>query len=258
MKHTTLRHVITGTLAGTAVGLAAAFPGAAFADTPGSATTAQTPSTPAVPSHPNCTPADFTQAQQAVETELSDRVTQLNTLLSAVDNTSNHLTPADAQTLQNDISTVELPGIQALQPQVVAQATTCAELRADAHAMVFNFRVYLVMTPQTHLTIVVDDETYIEGRFVTLEPNIASAIQKAQAHGKNVAAAQAAFGDLQNQVTAAQNTTTGLSAQILAQTPQGYPGNHQVFVAALTSTTNAHTDLHAAYGDANQIKTDLS
>ena len=156
----------------------------------------------------------------------------------------------------NDITNVELPGIQALQTQVQS-ATTCAGLRAVARSMVFNYRVYVVMTPQTHLTIVFDDETYIEGVFVNLEPQIATAIQNAQAAGKDVTAAQAAFTDLKSQVSTAQGETSGQSAQILAQTPTGYPGNWQVFLTAAPTPANAHTDLHAAYADAQHIRTDL-
>ncbi len=63
-------------------------------------------------------------------------------------------------------------------------------------------------------------------------------------------AAQAAFTDLKNQVSTAQSATNGESAQILAQTPTGFPGNWQVFLAARTNATNARTDLRAAYGDA--------
>jgi hypothetical protein len=43
----------------------------------------------------------------------------------------------------------------------------------------------------------------------------------------------------------------------LAQTPSGYPGNWQVFLGARTNVTNAHSDLHAAYADAQAIRADL-
>jgi hypothetical protein len=247
--------MMVGVLAGMVTGLIALSPSAAFA-TPGS-TTPGSVSGSNQPSNPLCTPTIFAKAQQQVEMALSGRVTQLDTLLSAVNDTSNHLTPADRQTLQNDISDVELPGIEGLQPQV-QQATTCAQLRAAAHSMVLTYRVYVVMTPQTHLAIVADREIYIEGLFANLEPTIASAIQNAQGHGKNVTAAEAAYSDLQGQVSAAQNATNGLSAQVLAQTPQGAPGNWQVFLAARTSVTIARNDLHTAYADAMQVKTDLA
>jgi hypothetical protein len=255
MKRTTSSRTVAGVLAGMVAGLIAVSPNAAFA-APGSTTPASV-SGSSQPSNPLCTPTIFTQAQQRVETALSGRVTQLNALLSVLNDTSNHLTSADRQMLQNDISNVELPGIEGLQPQV-QQATTCAQLRVAAHSMVFTYRVYMVMTPQTHLAIVADREVYIEGLFVNLEPAIASAIQNAQTHGKDVTAAEAAYNDVQSQVTAAQNATSGLAAQVLAQTPQGAPGNWQVFLAARTSVSNAHNDLHTAYTDAMQVKADLT
>ena len=98
---------------------------------------------------------------------------------------------------------------------------------------------------------------YIEGVFVNLEPRIATAISNAQTAGKDVTAAQAAFNDLQSQVSTAQGATNGESAQILAQTPTGFPGNWPVFLAGRTNATNAHTDLHAAYVDAQHIRADL-
>ena len=207
-------------------------------------------------SAPACSASAFAAAQQKVETALSDRVTQLNKLLGAVDNSSNHLTPSDKTTLTNDISTVELPGIEALQPQVQS-ATTCAELRTDAHSMVYNFRVYIVMTPQTHLTIVLDDESYIIGQLTSLEPAIQQAINQAQQQGKNVTAAQTAFDDFEAQLSAASSSISGQSATVLAQTPQGAPGNWTVFLNTRTDATNARNDLHTARQDLDAIKRDL-
>ena len=256
MKRTTPVRVSAAML-GTALAGLLAVPGVAFAVASGPAVPGGAPAGPAQSSGPTCTPTTFAQAQQQVASELSGRVTQLDTLMSAAGDAANHLTTSDRQTLQNDIGAVELPGIQGLQPQV-QQATTCGQLRLDAHTMVVAYRVYLVMTPQTHLTISVDSESSIEALLAGLEPSIASAIQSAQAAGKNVTAAQAADSDLQSQVTAAQAATNGLSAQILAQTPQGSPGNWQVFEAARTSAANARTDLNAAYADARRITADIA
>ena len=255
MKHNFARRMATGAAgAGAVVGLVVMGPGAAWA-APTTTTTGSNTATTQV-SSPRCTPTTFAPAQQLVEADLAGRVTQLNTLSAAANNAANHLTTSDRQTLQNDITVVELPGIEALQTQAQS-ATTCAGLRAVAHSMVYNYRVYVVMTPQTRLTVVFDDETYIEGVFVNLEPRIATAISNAQTAGKDVTAAQAAFNDLQSQVSTAQGATNGESAQILAQTPTGFPGNWPVFLAGRTNATNAHTDLHAAYVDAQHIRADL-
>ncbi len=233
----------------------AAAPGVATADS-SAATTAGSTVTTLQPSNPFCTPALFGAAQQRVATDLSNRVAQLNALLAAVNNTANHLTTGDRQTLLNDVSTVELPGIQALQPQV-QQATTCPQLRSAARAMVLSYRVYVVMTPQTHWTVVADDETFIEGQFAGFEPTIAQDIQNAQAAGKDVTAAEASFTDLKNQVAAAQSATSGQDVTLLAQTPQGAPGNWSVFLGARTSLASARNDLRSAYDDGMQIKADL-
>jgi hypothetical protein len=262
------RRLLVGSLATTVgAGVFAVFPGTALAATPSNSSSAHASASPqpssspqpsgsGQPSNPACTPSVFSQAQQKVEADLAGRVTQLDNLLTQVNQPSGHLSPGDKQTLENDISGFELPGIQGLQAQV-QQDTTCAQLWAAAHSMVFDYRVYVVMTPQTDLTIAADDETFCEGRFVALEPVLAAAIQNAKAHGKDVTAAETAFDDLKSQVTTAQSETNGLSAQMLAQTPHGYPANAQVFLGARTSEFNARNDLHVAYTDAEQIRADL-
>jgi len=256
MTRTFTTRLSAGALAaGLVAGMVAAVPGAASAATSGTVTTASTATTAPV-SNPLCAPALFSAAQQRVEAALSGRVTALDALAAAAGNGANHLTTGDRQTLQHSITTVELPGIEALEPQA-QQATTCRQLRTVAHAMVFNFRVYVVMTPQTHLTIVADDESYVEGVFATLESTISQAIAGAQAQGKDVTAAQTAFSDLQDQVTSAQGLTAGQAATVLAQTPAGAPGNWQAFLGARTNLQNARNDLRTAYHDAQQIRADL-
>ena len=262
MKHNFPRRMAVGALsAGAVAGLIVMVPGAAFAAPTGATTTTAgstaNGSTATPVSNPRCTPATFSQAQQLVEAALSGRVTQLNALASAG---QQHRQPPDAAVTARPCRTTSPPWSSRASRRCSPRRSRprrAPALRTVAHDMVFTYRVYVVMTPQTHLTIVTDDETYIEGVFVNLEPQIATAIANAQAAGKNVTAAQAAFNDLKNQVTSAQGETAGQSAQILAQTPSGYPGNWQVFLAARTNATNAHSDLHAAYADAQQIRTDL-
>jgi multidrug resistance efflux pump len=122
---------------------------------------------------------------------------------------------------------------------------------------VFRYRVYVVMTPQTHLTVVLDDEAFVEGVLTNLEAKIATAIQNVRNAGKNVTAAQAAFNDPKAQVSAAQNETNGPAAHVLAQTPQGYPENAGFPGGTHTHATNAHNDLRSAYTNAEHIRSDL-
>ena len=252
------RRLHLGTAVIVAAGLVAAVPASASAATSITATTTAGSSTSGTgqTSDPKCSASQFSQAQQKVESDLSGRVTQLNSLSTAV-GAASHLTSTDQAALQDDISVVELPGIEALQPEVAA-ATTCQQLRGYAHDMVGNYRVYLVMTPQTHMTIVADDESYLVGEFTSWEPSMAQAIHKAQQEGKDVTGAQAALADLEAHVSAAGTSISGESATLLAQTPQGYPGNAGTFLSARTNETNARNDLHTAWQDLQTIRHDLS
>jgi hypothetical protein len=222
----------------------------------GSTTTVTAPGGSPTASNPFCSPALFAAAQQRVAQALSDRVSQLDMLAAVVASPGSGLTSSDQATLAHDITGVELPGIEALQPEV-QQATTCAQLRQAAHSMVYDYRVYLVMTPQTHETIVADRETDVAGRLTALEPTVQSAIAWAARHGRDVTDAQSSFADMQARVTSATSILSGLSATLLAQTPQGYPADAAVFPTARTDETNARNDLRSAFEDLAAIAGDI-
>jgi hypothetical protein len=183
-------------------------------------------------------------------------VTQLNTLTGRV-NGAVTLAPADKTTLLGDLDQTELPGIETLQTKVQGDAT-CPALRQDAHSMVYGYRVYLVMTPQTDLVIANDAAIHAEGILSNLETTISGTIQRAKTKGTNVTAAQAAFADYETNITAAQGLTSGQSATVLAQSPPNYPASRAVFSQARSDVTDAAHDLRSARNDLNQIVNGLS
>lgn len=234
---------------------------AAWAQAPASTSTTSL-STPAqgtpgaTPSSPGCDPSLVTTVRQLVVAELADRVTQLNTLIGRVDGAAT-LAPADKTTLLGDLDQTELPGIEALQTKVQGDAT-CPALRQDAHSMVYDYRVYLVMTPQTDLVIADDAAIHAESALSNLETTISGAIQQAKTKGTDVAAAQAAFADYETNVTAAQGLTSGQPATVLAQAPPDYPASRAVFSQARSDITDAAHDLRTARNDLHQIVNGLS
>ena len=218
--------------------------------------TTTAPTTAGAVSNPVCSPALLSAARQRVAQALADRVTQLEALSALVQSPSSRLTASDQATLTHDITGVELPGIEGLQP-AVQQATTCMQLRQDAHAMVYDYRVYLVMTPQAHETIVADRESAAAGRLSALEPTVQSAMTWARLHGRSVTDAESAFADMQARVSSATSTLSGVAATVLAQTPTAYPGNAAVFLSARTDETNARNDLRSAFEDLAAIAKDV-
>jgi hypothetical protein len=242
----------TGLVAVPVVG--AATPTTSTPSTPPSAapvTSTPVTSTPAVPggalSAPLCIRAVVTLVRRHVESELAARVIQLETLVTRVHHVAT-LTSSDRATLLADLTKTELPGLRRLETKVPGD-TTCPELRQDAHSMIYDFRVYLVMTPQTDLVIADDATLHAESVFSDLEAVASHRIQSASAQGTEVSGAEAALSDYQTRVTAAQGLTSGQSAALLAQTPQGYPGTRLVFGPARANVLGARNDLRAARND---------
>ncbi|HXW33175.1 MAG TPA: hypothetical protein VEJ87_01260 [Acidimicrobiales bacterium] len=207
-------------------------------------------------SSPNCSPSVFSTAQQRVENELEGRVSQLEDLTNRV-NASSAVTSSDKATLLSKITGIELPGIEALQTEVRGE-TTCVALRADAHSMVFDYRVYLVMTPETDLVLATDRAAAIEARLVGLESTISGAIARLQATAGNLNGAQDAYADFEARVSAAEGLTDGQSASLLVLTPQGYPANASTLHGARANLQTVRQDLIAARADLNTIREDLS
>ena len=120
-----------------------------------------------------CSAANLAAVPGYVSQALSGRVAQLTSLSAAVGAAAD-LTAADRSTLATDLAS-ELAGIQALQAQLPS-ATTCQSVVAAGRAMVVNFRVYVVMTPQAHLTIAADTETTVAANLAALEPRLQAAV----------------------------------------------------------------------------------
>ncbi len=138
------------------------------------------------------------------------------------------------------------------------QATTAAELKPIANAMIVDYRVYVVVAPQVDLTIIADRESSVSGRLANLEPAIQNLITLEQQRGKNVSSAEATFADYKTNVSNAQEQIGQVStATLLGETPQNYPGSTAVFQGARTSMESARTDFGNAWSDLKTLIADL-
>jgi hypothetical protein len=196
----------------------------------------------------------FIAARQAVERALVSRQHRLALLTTEVA-AAKSLTSSDQSTLKASLA-AESTGIDALAVKVPTDATWL-ELGTDAKKMVVDYRVFVVMSPQVHLTISADTETAVESGMQDLEPALAAAIARAKAAGKNVGPEQIAYADLLNQLTSAESDSAGVSAAVLATAPAGYPGNKTVFVNSRSSLVQGRTALVTARGDIATIVTSL-
>jgi hypothetical protein len=207
---------------------------------------------PAASAQPTTTnpPASFTQLQARLEAQLAARQTQLAALTTDV-TSSTTLTASDSATLQSLLST-ETSNIGALIAKVPTD-TTIAELRADQQAMFQDNRVYVVMSPQVHLTIAADTVNANAGTILANGPTITTELN-ARVSDKGYARAEALFAYSTAKATACQALMTSVSSNVLAQTPAGWPGNWRVFVQARVQILQGRIDLVHARADLRLVE----
>ncbi len=193
--------------------------------------------------------AGFVTAQKALEDQLANRATEL-AHLGADLGAATALTTSAKATLQARLLT-EQASINALIAKVPTD-TTWAQLRSDQAAMLKDNRVYAVMAPQVFEMIeastVATQVTSMQGN----EPMLQAETTSLQGQpGYNTA-----FNHYNNYVTRLTNWSTRIAnveSVVLAQTPQGYPGNTMVFLTQNHLILNANMALAYASYDASII-----
>ena len=192
-----------------------------------------------------------TAAKQEIDRKIDERLARLSLLHSKVDG-GKRMTDSDRTTLDGILET-DTSGLTALRIQVDA-ATDAKTLAGYAKSMVEDYRVYMVVTPQVHLTIGSDAVGAITTQLVsTLEPKLDDAIAKAKAAGKDTTAAEAANATVKADVAAAAADVEGLSPTLVALTPHGYPANEPTMVDARAKLADARTQLNGARAAAHQV-----
>ena len=193
--------------------------------------------------------ASFVAAQKALEVQLANRATQLKHLVADV-TAATSLTARALSILHARLSTEE-SSINSLIAKVPTD-TTKAELNADRAAMLKDNRVYAVMSPQVfemiEASVVASQVTTMQGNESTLQSETASIV--------GLPGYKNALNHYNNYVARLSNWSTRIvtvEGVVLAQTPQGYPGNTKIFVAQNHQILNANIALAYAAYDASII-----
>jgi len=233
MKKLTTRSVAALALVA-AMGIGA--PAVAYA----SSTTTTTTTTPS---------ASFLAAQQALETQLTGRVTRLQHLLADVTGATS-LSASDSSLLQARLSTEE-SSINAL-VAIVPTDTTRAELISDRLAMLKDNRVYAVMSPQVfemiEASVVANQVTTLQGNESTLQSEVASLV--------GLPGYQNALNHYNNYVARLSNWSAkilSVESVVVAQIPQDFPGDTNLFVEQNHKILDANIALAYAAYDASII-----
>src|ERR1700722_2997786 len=193
--------------------------------------------------------ASFLAAQQALESQLTGRVTRLQHLLADVTGATS-LSASASSTLQARLSTEE-SSINALVAKVPTD-TTRAELNADRVATLKDNRVYAVMSPQVfemiEASVAANQVTAMQGNESTLQTETASIV--------GLPGYQNALNHYNNYVARLSNWAARImtvEGVVIAQTPQGFPGNTRSFVSENHEILDANIALAYAAYDASII-----
>jgi hypothetical protein len=196
-------------------------------------------------STPGATPQSLSGIQAKAAAAISLRVNDLNAALSKV-NADQRLgsdNAALAAYLQADIAPLQGLG------QKIAADTTEPTAAADYATIFTNYRVLALVLPAAHIAGAADQVD------VTTVPALTALATKAASHvnSSNQAELQPLLNDLNAQITAATNSTAGVSSTVLAYTPADWNANHDLLASGRSAVRSADTDIANARADLKQI-----
>ncbi|WP_155375556.1 hypothetical protein [Catellatospora vulcania] len=196
--------------------------------------------------------ANLANAKKLTTVRIDGRLALLRAEGVAIRNAA-RLTDAHQTALQKIID-ADIAGLTELRAKVAAE-TTPEAVRADARSMVEDYRVYLLVRPQVHLTLAADVESAALTRLRTLHDKLAQAVAAARSAGKDVGDAEAKLAHMKSELDAMGSALSGLADELLAV----QPGPDAAAIKARTTAARAdartaRTHLRAATTDAKAIR----
>jgi hypothetical protein len=167
------------------------------------------------------------------------------------------MTSAHAATLQSEISSTRA-GLTELKT-IIDNETSIPALRLDITKIATQFRVYLLVVPQVHLTNASDGVVATQAKFATINTNLAARIAAAKAAGKDTTAAQADLDAMNAADAQAVGLATPIPGTLLTLTPADYNGGiaGPIITAARADLVKAAADVKVAVADAKACRAAL-
>lgn len=194
-------------------------------------------------SAPGHTP-DLDQAKERLERAIERRLDRVHRLQERV-GSSDALAPGHAAQLTSELSRAQ-GGLSALLPEV-ARADSMEGLRSIAAQMVEGYRIYLVMTPKTLLTIASDHGVAVSERMSGISARIAEAAERATNAGFDVTDVEALVGSADEMIADGLRLIDPVAEMVLPMQPVDYPDPAEtVLYEAHQSALEARAELREA------------
>ncbi len=177
---------------------------------------------------------------------IDDRLARIDRLQKAVAS-SRHVTARHEAILEGQLAEAQA-GLTRLKAQIRAQDDR-EELKAECKSIVEDFRIYVLVTPRTMLTLAADAAVATANRLEDVAARIQNAIDEAAAAGKDVTQAQAEHDSMVAHIEAAKASASGVPDAVLPLTPEDWPSAQQVLRQASADLRSAREDLREAKQD---------
>jgi hypothetical protein len=195
-------------------------------------------------------PAALTKAKAAVTEGITDRLTTLGKLQTAL--AAYKDVPDAARTTLKQLISSDISGLTELKTKVAGE-TAEAAVRADGKTMVDDYRVYVLVVPKVHLTHVLDVEGAALARLVKVHDALADRL--AGDPVADTAANKDLLADMTTAIHAADARADGKDAALLALQP-GPDG--KALSASVKDVSGAakdtRDDIKRAVADATKVR----
>ena len=187
--------------------------------------------------------------------EITQRIDSLNALITRVQQMKK-VVGTEQTNIVSQIQSV-ITSLNTLKTKIDADTDT-ATLRTDLQTITKDYRVYMLILPQTQIIAASDRIDTIDSDFSAIVSKLQTRITEAQTAGKDVSSLQTIITDVQNKISDAQTQAQNAVSTVVSLTPdQGVQTTAQANTSALKQARadikTATTDLQTAKNDAENI-----
>jgi hypothetical protein len=207
----------------------------------------------------NCTAGDVKCVIQFGDEQITNRITALNKLSTAITERHNKsaVDDAHANALQTDVTT-NIDGLNTLKTTLDAE-TDAKAARQDVEKIYSQFRIYAVVLPRDYRRLHLAVEITVDNKLNGLKASAEKLVNNAPADKKDEV--NNLFTDFKNQLTDAESKIDLAQQTWPLLTPESYNTDRPTYTTNLRNLTSyeqtAHTDLHKAAADLHKIRQDL-
>jgi hypothetical protein len=192
-----------------------------------------------------------TTAIARADAEITRRITNLTSASVRIGQLKN-VSSTDKASLQTSITT-QISEMTALKAKIDSD-TDAATLKADITSITSDYRIYMLVIPQARIAAATDRAQTIVADMQAMAPQLQARITADQTAGGNVAAAQAAYSDMQTKVSDANIQAAAALNETVSLTPdQGNASNTAAIKDAASKIKTVVSDLKAARTDISTI-----